>query len=141
MLLSEAELVEARQVAALSMDATIALQASTDDPLGGWDPVIGPIDPTEPPAPVWEGPGRVQAARNNINAVDAAGQSVTVRAYKIATPWDAPPLPVGARLQITAHLRDPELVGKTLTVTGTVYGDLGVERVVYADLDLTNQGG
>lgn len=136
-MLTDVELADMRATAAVTYTATVTI-AGTSDGGGGWDPVTGPT-PAEPAAPLYDGPARVQAVRNSAQPRDAAGQAVTVRPYKVALPWDAPEPAAGARLTVTGHPRDALVVGKVLTVTDVVYGDLGVERVLYADLDLTNQ--
>lgn len=137
-MLTDAELAEARELAALSYTAQITITPPT--PTGGWDPDHG-ATPADPPAPLYDGPARVQAVRNSAQPRDAAGQTVTVRPYKIAIPYDTPDLPVGARAAVNAHPSDTHIIGKVLSVTEVVYGDLAIERVFYADLDLTNQPG
>ncbi|MGC0144937.1 DUF6093 family protein [Pseudactinotalea sp. Z1732] len=136
-MLTDTDLAGMRELAAESYTATITVR---DDEGGGWDPGTGPGTPGDgPPLYGPDKPARVQAVRNSAQPREAAGQAVTVRPYKIALPHDAPDLPVGARVTVTAHPTDPHVVGKALTVTGTAYGDLGIERVLYADLDLSNQ--
>lgn len=140
-MLTDAELAEARELAALSYTAQIVAHSTQGDDGGGWDPIDGPITPGDPGTPLYDGPARVQAVRNSAQPRDAAGQQVTVRPYKIAIPYDAPDLPVGARAAVNAHPSDTHIIGKVLTVTEVVYGDLAIERVFYASLDLTNQPG
>lgn len=137
-MLTDTELAEARELATLSYTAQITVYPPT--PTGGWDPDHG-VTPGDPAAPVYDGPARVQAVRNSAQPRDVAGQQVTVRPYKIAIPYDAPDLPVGARATVNAHPSDTHIIGKVLSVTEVVYGDLAIERVFYADLDLTNQPG
>lgn len=138
MLLTEAEVAEARAVAAATHDCEVV--ARTRGTAGGWDPIEG-AQPEQPGETLYDGMGRVQAVRGTSGAVDAAGQPVVVRAYKIGLPWDAPDLPKGALLEVRSHPRDPLMVGKVLTVDQVTYGDPGIERTVYARLDLSNQGG
>lgn len=138
-MLTEAELAQARDDIADSYTAAITAHSTTSGDGGGWDPIDGPSEPTDPGAPLYDGPARVEAIRNTAQPRDAAGQSVTVRPYKISLPFDAPELPTDTRVRVDAHHTDPHVVGKVLTVTGGVYGGLGIERVFYADLDLSNQ--
>lgn len=138
-MLTDPELAGMRDLAAESYTATITA-TSPGGGGGGWDPETGPGTPT-PETAAYAGPARVQAVRNSAQPRDAVGQSVTVRPYKIGLPWDAPDLPVGATVAVDSHMSDPHVVGKVLTVAGSVYGDLGIERVLYADLDLSNQPG
>lgn len=134
-MLTDTDLADMRALAAESYTATVT---ATDAQGGGWDPGTGPGTPGNGD-PLYDGPARIQAVRNTAQPREAAGQAVTVRPYKVALPWDAPDLPVGTRLTVTAHPHDTLVAGKILTITGSVYGDLGIERVLYADLDLTNQ--
>jgi len=136
--LTDAELADARAIAATSYTATLTIHPPNDDGGGGWDPEDGPT-PTDPDTPLYQGPARIQATRNSSQPRDVAAQPVTVRPYKIAIPYDAPDLPVGARATVNAHPSDAHVIGKVLTVTEVVYGDLAIERVFYASLDLTNQ--
>lgn len=136
--LTEEELAEARALAATTHDCEVV--ARTPGTAGGWDPEHGAL-PAQPGETLYGGMGRVQAVRGTSGAVDAAGQPVVVRAYKIGLPWDAPDLPKGTLVEVRSHPRDPLLVGKVLTVQQVTYGDPGIERTVYADLDLANQGG
>ena len=138
-MLTDAELAQARGDAAGSYTAAITVHSTTDDTGGGWDPIDGPSDPGDPGTPLYDGPARVEAIRNMAQPRDAAGQAVTIRPYKISLPFDAPELPTGARVTVDAHATDPHIAGKVLTVTGGVYAGLGIERVFYADLDLSNQ--
>lgn len=138
-MLTDAELAQARDDVAGSYTAAVTAHSTTDTGGGGWDPIDGPTDPTDPGAPIYDGPARVEAIRNTAQPRDAVGQQVTVRPYKVSLPWDAPDLPVGTRITVDAHTADLRVVGKVLTVTAGVYAGLGVERVLHADLDLTNQ--
>lgn len=137
-MLTDGELAEARALAALSYTAQITITAASSG--DGWDPDQG-VTPGNPSPPVYTGPARVQAVRNSAQPRDAAGQQVTVRPYKMAIPYNTPDLPIGARATVTAHPGDMHVIGKVLTVTEVVYGDLAIERVFYASLDLTNQPG
>lgn len=137
-MLTDAELTTARDTVAATYTAAITVAGAATG--GGWDPDAG-ATPGTPGAPVYDGPARVQAVRNSAQPRDAVGQSITVRPYKVALPWDAPELPPGTRVTVTAHLTDTHVIGKVLTVTAGVYGDLGIERVLYCDLDLSNQPG
>ena len=136
--LTAAEVAEARATAALTHDGRVRI--ATEGTAGGWDPEQGAL-PAEPGETLYDGMARLQAVRGTSGAVDAAGQAVVVRTYKIGLAWDAPDLPRKARIEVLAHPRDPLLVGKVLLVEQVTYGDPGFERTVYANLDMSNQGG
>jgi hypothetical protein len=138
-MLTDAELADARATARATMTATLTVH-TTDGSAGGWDPSTGPTAPTTTP-PLWAGPARIQAVRSTGSGViDAADQDVAVRAYKVALPHDAPAMPFGARATVTtAPPEDPALTGRVLSVTSSVLGGLAIERVLYCDLDATNQ--
>lgn len=137
-MLTDLELAQARAMAASTMQATVTV--TNPGSAGGWDPNTGPIDGT-PAKPIYTGPARVQAVRtraSDANQPDAVGQGITANTYKVALPYDAPAPAVGATITVDAHT-DARLAGKRLTVGSVVFGDLAVERVLYAVLDLTNQ--
>lgn len=140
-MLTDVELATARQTSRDTMTAVVAIAAVATGP-GGWDPTTGPTAP-DPETALWSGPARIQALRaTSSRAADAAEQLVTARTYKVALPHDAPDLPPGSRATVTSPPpEDPALAGKALAVTSCVLGGLGIERVLYCDLDATNQPG
>lgn len=69
--------------------------------------------------------------------VDLAGETINLRNYLAQFPFEAPPLAVGLTVRFTEVSNDPELVGKDLTVTGTVLGSERFSRDVFLEF---NQG-
>jgi hypothetical protein len=139
-MLSDQELAEAREIAEATMTATVTLTIPGTAE-GGWDPVNGPTPPA-PDVPLWDGRARVQAVRAaNASTVDAAGQAIVGRTYKIALPWTAPIAKPGVLIDVTAPPpEDQSLAGRRFIVAAHIIGGLPVERVYYADYDQTNQG-
>lgn len=104
---------------------------------GGWTPEDGASPPT-PGEIVYDGPFRAQALTGANLPVDAAGQQVTLRDYLLQLPAPALALEPGTRMDVLECPDDPELVGRTFTVSGSVMGSYRFTRDVFASLDLTD---
>ncbi len=105
---------------------------------GTWDPDTGVSDGT--PSPLFTGACAIGAQQRPARQADAAGQLVTPSQFLIGLDLtDAPDVPNGARVTITACAGDPGLVGKVFLVKDAAYDSTTLERVLACDLDPTNQ--
>lgn len=66
-------------------------------------------------APVYTGPGRIQADGNRAQVVDIGGQVAQPAGWVGAIPWDATPVRMGDRVTVSAST-DPRAVGKRFVV-------------------------
>lgn len=65
----------------------------------------------------------------------------TYTEYDVLLPHDTPELQVEDRISVVASVSEPELVGKTLTVTAIVRDSYNTRRRVVAELDLGRGSG
>lgn len=103
-------------------------EGSTDDD-GVWHP------PTS--EPVYSGPCRITAPSPS-GVVVVGEQQTAVAVYEVAIEWDAAEVLEHDLITIT-HASDPGIVGKQLLVTDARYATERFERVLRAQLNLTER--
>lgn len=106
-----------RLAAAATMTGECAITVTAGEGTLGENGVWHPAATTTP----YDGPCRVQARPTSERVVVTAGQAETVRTYAAAIRADAPDIPAGAVLTVTAS-PDAHLVGKALLIVDVAYG-------------------
>ena len=99
---------------------------------GAYDDDLG-YTPAGTASTIYTGPCRVQALDQQAQTEPAAGQDVTIGDYLVVVPHTVAAL-VSDVVTVTAA-EDPELIGRTLTVTAATYGSESWERDLTCSLD------
>lgn len=122
-----------RQIEAL-MDDTCTITHDTGTADDAFDEASGKHYPADPDIDtVYEGKCKITAA-GGTDRTEEAGALPAKSAYRGSIPVGSPPVPLGAKLTVTASLRDPELVGRSFTVRGVIANTMLVQRRLQLEL-------
>ncbi|WP_431935798.1 DUF6093 family protein [Micromonospora sp. RP3T] len=112
---------------------TARVRLSKPARLGTRDPVSG-ATPEVPPAPYWEGPGRVQARGGAGPAENPAEREITVAPFLVAVPVDlGGAVPEIGDVVDVLDADDPLLPGARLFVTEVPAASIVLQRNLGAD--------
>lgn len=119
-----------RWAESLMVDACIIRR--TIGPPGELNPETGERTPA-PTEAVYTGKCKVQTYEAHESKPDAGEHVFTVQRYSVHIPVSAPAIAVDDRIEITAAVADPHLIGRTYRVSGLLHKSLATAQRLLVD--------
>lgn len=119
-----------RWAESLMVDACIIRR--TTGPVGALDPDTG-TRPAAATVDVYSGRCKVQTYEPAESKPDAGQHVFTTQRYSIHLPYNAGPIAVDDRIEITASVESPQLVGNLYRVSGTHTKSLATAQRLLVD--------